>query len=98
GGSVGCCNETMGSRMWKGVLAVLAGVTLTLHAQQTAPARAGEASGLEVLQLRPNFYVIIGAGGNIAIQVGEDGVIVVDAGSLAKADDVVTAIKSLWDK
>jgi cyclase len=72
--------------------------TRALHAQQpVTPARAAESSGLEVLQLRPNFYVII-AGGNIAVQTGEDGVVVVDAGSAAKADVVVAAIKALWDK
>ncbi len=27
-------------------------------------------NGLEVLQLRPNFYMIAGAGGNIGVQVG----------------------------
>ena len=50
---------------------------------------------LEVLQLRPNFYMIAGAGGNIAVQVGEDGVVVVDTGSAARADAVVAAIKKL---
>ena len=46
-------------------------------------ARAAAQQGrqdLEVLQLRPNFFMIAGAGGNIGVQVGEDGVIVVDAG------------------
>ena len=39
------------------------------------------AANLEVLQVRPNFYMIAGAGGNIGFQVGEDGVVVVDSGS-----------------
>src|SRR5256885_1062386 len=50
---------------------------------------------LEVLQLRPNFFMIAGAGGNIGVQVGEDGVVVVDAGSAASANAVVAAIKKL---
>src|SRR3954449_12913044 len=40
-------------------------------------ARAAAQQGrqdLEVLQLRPNFFMIAGAGGNIGVQVGEDGV------------------------
>jgi cyclase len=57
-----------------------------------------EAGGLEVLQLRPNFYMIVGAGGNIGVQVGPDGVVVVDAGSAAKADAVVAAIKRRADR
>ena len=61
-------------------------------------ARAAAQQGgqdLEVLQLRPNFFMIAGAGGNIGVQVGEDGVIVVDAGSAARADAVVSAIKRI---
>src|SRR6202008_3691252 len=59
-------------------------------AQATGAASSG---GLEVLQVRPNFFMIAGAGGNIGVQVGEDGVVVVDAGSAANAPDVVGAIK-----
>lgn len=55
----------------------------------------GGTGGLEVLQLRPNFYMIGGAGSNIGVQVGEDGVIVVDAGSSAKAGDVLAAIQKI---
>jgi cyclase len=50
---------------------------------------------LEVLQLRPNFYMIAGAGGNIGFQVGVDGVVVVDSGSASSADAVVAAIKKV---
>jgi cyclase len=52
-------------------------------------------SDLEVLQLRPNFYMIAGAGGNIGFQVGEDGVVVVDSGSASNAAAVVAAIKKV---
>jgi len=58
--------------------------------------QAGTESGdLEVLQLRPNFFMIAGAGGNIALQVGDDGVVVVDAGAASRADAVVAAIKKI---
>ncbi|MEO8256225.1 MAG: MBL fold metallo-hydrolase [Acidobacteriota bacterium] len=59
------------------------------------PAGATDGRDLEVLQLRPNFFMIAGAGGNIAVQVGEDGVVVVDSGSAARADAVVAAIKKI---
>ena len=52
-------------------------------------------ANLEVLQLRPNFYMIAGAGGNIGFQVGVDGVVVVDSGSASSADAVVAAIKKV---
>ena len=50
---------------------------------------------LEVLQLRPNFYMIAGAGGNIGVQVGSDGVIVVDSGSASKVEAVLAAIQRI---
>jgi cyclase len=60
--------------------------------QASSPTSAGE---LEVLQLRPNFYMIAGAGANVAVQIGDDGVVVVDAGSAQKAGAVVAAIKKI---
>jgi cyclase len=66
-----------------------------LDAQQPQQTKSSSTGELEVLQLRPNFYLIAGAGGHIAVQVGDDGVVVVDAGSAARADAVVTAIKKL---
>jgi glyoxylase-like metal-dependent hydrolase (beta-lactamase superfamily II) len=52
-------------------------------------------ANLEVLQVRPNFYMIAGAGGNIGFQVGSDGVVVIDSGSTSSADAVVAAIKKI---
>src|SRR5271170_5013401 len=68
----------------------IAGAVGGLMAQQAAPS-----ADLEVLQLRPNFYMIAGAGGNIGFQVGVDGVVVVDSGTSASADAVVAAIKKV---
>jgi glyoxylase-like metal-dependent hydrolase (beta-lactamase superfamily II) len=48
-----------------------------------------------VVAVRPNFFLIAGAGGNIGVQVGEDGVVVVDAGSAASAAAVLAAIKKI---
>jgi cyclase len=49
----------------------------------------------EVLQVRPNFYMIAGAGGNIGFQIGTDGVVVVDSGSASGADAVIAAIRKV---
>ena len=59
------------------------------------PQRLAAQAALEVLQVRPNVFMIAGAGGNIAVQVGEDGAIVVDAGGAATAAEVAAAIKRL---
>ena len=62
------------------------------HAQQTA------SEELDVLRLRPNFYVIAGAGGNIAVATGQEGTILVNAGTAEAADRVVAGIKKVTDQ
>ena len=62
-------------------------------AQRSAAARA-----LEVVEVRSNFFMIAGAGGNIGVQVGDDGVVLVDAGSTASAQDVVAAVARITTK
>jgi cyclase len=61
------------------------------------PASARQQGGedLDVVQIRPNFYVIAGAGGNIVVQTGPEGVILVDAGTTAAADRVLAAIRRI---
>ena len=63
----------------------------SLLAQQ----RPGDNPPFETLQIRPNVHVIFGAGGNITAHVGEDGVILVDAGVGTAADKVVAAVKAI---
>jgi glyoxylase-like metal-dependent hydrolase (beta-lactamase superfamily II) len=50
---------------------------------------------LETIQIRPNVYVIFGAGANVAAHVGEDGVILVDSGSAAMADRLLASVKAI---
>src|SRR6266498_3747525 len=62
---------------------------------ERASAQQAPASDLDVVQLRPNFYVIGGAGGNVVVQTGPEGVILVDSGSTAMADKVLATIRRL---
>jgi cyclase len=63
---------------------------------QGRPTQASAAAAdLEVLQIRPDFYMIAGVGGNIAVQTGSDGVVLVDTGSAAAADSVVAAVRKI---
>ena len=43
-------------------------------AGQTTASTRTSSSELEIVQMRPNFHMIAGAGGNVAVQVGVDGV------------------------
>ena len=64
----------------------------------SSPTSAQAPASLEVLTVRDNFFVIAGAGANIGVQVGDDGVVVVDAGAAASAPAVVAAIKRITPK
>src|SRR4029450_2811744 len=64
----------------------------TLIAQQKP---AADADALEVIEIRPNFYVIAGDGSNIAVQLGTDGIVVVDTGTGQKAKKVIAEIRKL---
>lgn len=61
---------------------------------QGVPSQASSGP-LQILQVRPNFYMIVGAGGNIAVQVGDDGIVVVNTGTAALSEQVSEAISHL---
>jgi cyclase len=56
-----------------------------------------DSGGLDVVKVRPNFYMIAGAGGNIGVQIGSDGVVLVNSGNGAATTEVLAAIKKLTD-
>jgi glyoxylase-like metal-dependent hydrolase (beta-lactamase superfamily II) len=58
-------------------------------------AQQNQTGDLEVLQVVPNFYMIGGAGGNIGVQIGLDGVVLVNAGAANMSDKVIAAVKTL---
>src|SRR6516162_3862162 len=77
---------------------LVAAAAAALVASSGWAAQPVSGANLEVLQLRPNFYMIAGAGGNIGFQVGGDGVVVVDSGQASSADAVVAAIKKVTNQ
>jgi cyclase len=62
------------------------------------PQGATPTTGLEVLDVRPTFFVIVGAGANIGVQVGDDGVVIVDTGTTADAPAALAAVKKISPK
>jgi glyoxylase-like metal-dependent hydrolase (beta-lactamase superfamily II) len=70
--------------------------------QSAAPAAAAPASSpggeLEVLPVQNNVYAIFGAGGNITVQVGELGPMVVDAGPPGMSEKILAAVEKLSRK
>jgi glyoxylase-like metal-dependent hydrolase (beta-lactamase superfamily II) len=72
------------------VLSVVLGISAGAgRAQQQGGA------GIEVLQVRPNFYMLAGPDSNIGVQVGPDGVVVVNTGPREASGEVLAAIQKL---
>src|SRR5437667_10365906 len=63
-----------------------------------AAVTAASAQDLRVLPVQGNVYLLSGAGGNIAVQTGSLGVLVVDTGNGKMNDKVLAAIRKLSDK
>ena len=58
---------------------------------------AAQDGGLDVVKVRKNFYMIAGAGGNIGVQIGSDGIVLVNSGAAATTDKVLASLKQLTD-
>ena len=55
---------------------------------------AGNAE-VHILPVRGNIYMLVGAGGNITVSAGQDGVLMVDSGLASMADKVLAAVRQL---
>jgi cyclase len=60
--------------------------------QQPAKLPAGEVKAVHV---QGNVHMIVGAGANVAVQVGEDGILVVDTGGAGMGEKVLSAAQAL---
>jgi len=52
---------------------------------------------IESWHVQGNVHLLVGAGANVAVQIGEDGVLVVDTGAAASREALLTAIRELSD-
>ena len=71
-------------------------VALALAASATLSAQRG--GQVRVTKVRPNIYMLTGAGGNITVMPFDLGAVVVDSGSTAMADSVLETIGQLSPK
>jgi cyclase len=61
-------------------------------------ARVAADSDLHIVPVQGRVYLLVGAGANITVQIGDDGVLLVDTGSAQASDKVVAAVRTLSDK
>jgi cyclase len=59
------------------------------------PSPRAQQTQLDAIPVRGHIYLIGGAGSNITVSAGPDGVFLVDSGTAANADKVLAAIKAL---
>jgi cyclase len=81
----------------KHILAALAALACVavLGAQAPARAPATTSDDLEILPVHGSIYMLAGAGGNVTVSAGKDGVLVVDSGTVADAEKTLAAIQRL---
>lgn len=91
-------------------LLAIAGVAVSGSAQQQAPQirtprqmripQNPDFSKLEIqtLKVQGNVYLLAGAGANIAVQVGDDGILIVDTGLEQMSSKVLAEIRKLSNK
>jgi cyclase len=73
--------------------AIVFGMSLTVQAQQKAPD-----NDIHILKVQGNVYMLVGPGGNSTVQIGANGVLVVDSQTADLSDKLIAAIKTLSDK
>ena len=73
-------------------LALLASAATSAYAQTPDSVR------LTAWHVRDGIYMLVGAGGNTTVQVGDDGVLVVDTKLAAASDALLDAIRQISDK
>jgi cyclase len=77
---------------WGAVVALVVGSWLL---GSHAFAQQGAAGDVQTFHVQGNVHMLIGAGANIAVQVGDDGVLLVDTGATAMSDKVLAAVRRL---
>src|SRR5579883_3109229 len=73
------------------VLRILPALALASLAGAQSGGAAASSGDLDVLPVQGNVYLIAGAGGNVTVQIGDMGVLVVDTGLAANADKLTDA-------
>lgn len=54
--------------------------------------------GIEIVPIQKNVYMLVGGGANVTLQIGEEGAMLVDAGSAGNAEKLVAAVRHLTRK
>jgi cyclase len=77
------------------LFAAVAAVGLLVSARVGAQQQNFDAVQVRVLPVRGNIHMLVGAGGNVTIQAGSDGVLVVDTQYAQMSEKLLAAIRGI---
>jgi cyclase len=82
------------------ILATVVFLGATVLAEDSAAQQNQDSDNAEVhvLPVQGNVYMVAGSGANITLQVGQQGVLLVDTGNVQLSEKVIAAIRKLSDK
>jgi len=86
---------TFGRAVFPALVALIAGFGAP---RDTFAQGTGTSGELEILHVQHNVYAIFGAGGNITVQIGDQGPLLVDAGAAGASDRIIAAVETLSKK
>jgi glyoxylase-like metal-dependent hydrolase (beta-lactamase superfamily II) len=90
--------------VWVSAVACLGLLGLAEQVSTQTPARgrmwsppipAAPAGEIQVLPVQGNVHMLVGAGANITVQAGDDGVLMVDTGTAGMSQKVIAAMRSI---
>ncbi len=79
-------------------LATVVGVSSLAVDANAQQAGMPDDAEIHVLPVQGNVYMLVGAGANITVQAGDEGVMVVDTGDAQLTDEIVAAIRRISDR
>jgi glyoxylase-like metal-dependent hydrolase (beta-lactamase superfamily II) len=85
-------------RMTAILAAILLGTIVLVVATYAQQNQNFENVEIHVLPVQGNVYLMVGAGGNITLQVGQQGVLLVDTEYAQLSDKIIAAIRKISDK
>ena len=79
-------------------LAILAATTAGFATAPPQQGQAPEKSAMQLLHVQGRVHMLVGAGSNITVQLGDNAVVLVDSGLSEMSPQVLAAIRSLSEK
>jgi cyclase len=83
-------------RMRAAILGLLA--VAVVYSQPGSAQPSDEPDSVDTLHVRDGIYMLVGQGGNVTVQIGEDGILIVDTQFARMSDAIVAAIRELSDQ